>query len=463
MSVTVQPDQATPYQAALPAPTEAAQEKEPDVLVLGAGLGGLAAALELSRSGWRVSIVEKEPPPWHRVGESFDWETPLFLERLGLNLEELREQDILTTKPGVLIWSNTSHRWNECWLLPPPSYMHMIRRNPSTYHGNRHKLDNQLLEMVQAAGCRFMNRRVSKVHMQNGSVENVELTGGEKLRAHFYIDASGRASLIGRPAGCRFCPQGQKMVSLWRRHHHHYDGQGTRLYLMNVGEHMFWLWNIHVAAETTDIGMVLPAALYRSLAGGDGQGNGNSKAKAMEDVYWETLQKVELLSDFADRSRIAGPLRACSFQNTVADKAAGDNWLAVGETAYVVDPISSGGVTVALRSGKFAASILDEALSKGETSLPVRNRRYYHHRLSLQVKFVNSALDDLYRFRRVGNRIGMPVYVRLLVLPQFHINWLSSNVPLRSRFGLGLLRLLGFILGKGVRGVLYILRTVYRT
>jgi 2-polyprenyl-6-methoxyphenol hydroxylase-like FAD-dependent oxidoreductase len=146
----------------------------------------------------------------------------------------------------------------------------------------------------------------------------------------------------------------------------------------------------------------------------------------------------------------------------VADQATGDNWLAVGETAYVIDPISSGGVTVALRSGKFAAGILNEALSAGQAQLAARQCRYYQHRLSVQVTFVNSALADLYRFRKLWHRIGMPVYVRLLVLPQFHINWLSSNFPVCSRSGLALLRTLRHILGGTVRGVLYTLRTVCR-
>ncbi|MEE8583370.1 MAG: hypothetical protein V3T83_00805, partial [Acidobacteriota bacterium] len=96
-------------------------------------------------------------------------------------------------------------------------------------------------------------------------------------------------------------------------------------------------------------------------------------------------------------------------------------------------------------------------------SLAERNRRFYHRRLSLQVHFVNSALEDLYRFRRLWNRIGVPFFVRLMVLPQFHINWLSSNFPLRSRLGLTVLRLLTPLLSGAVRGLLYTLRTVCRT
>lgn len=429
------------------------------VVVLGAGLAGLSSALQLSRQGWRVTLIEKAPPPWNRVGESFDWETPVLLKQLGLDLDQMCQQDMMTVKPGVIIWSNTSHRWNEAWLLPPPSYMRLIRRNAETYHGNRHRIDQLLCEMVQAAGCRLITQAVRKVHMQGQRVEKVELAGGETLQAPFYIDASGRARLVTKPAGAVYSTQGQKMVSLWRRHRHHYDGQGTRLYLCDQGQDMAWIWNIHVDSETTDIGMVLPAALYRSLAG---TGSGRP-AKDKEEVYWELLRQVDLLREFADQSRTDGPLRTCSFQNTVADRSGGDNWLAVGESAFVIDPISSGGVTVALRSGKFAASILNEALSEGQDHLPQRSRRFYQRRLSMQVKFVNSALEDLYRFRKLWNKVGLPFYVRLLVLPQFHINWLSSNFALRSRLGLMLIGMLKPLLSGSVRGLLLTLRTVCRT
>ena len=439
------------------------ESSAPHVLVLGAGLGGIAAAIALRRRGWRVTVIEKEPAPWHRIGESFDWETPVLLEQLGLNLEELRERDMLALKPGVILWSDTSYRWNEAWLIPDPRYFRLIRRNTDTYHGNRHQLDHVLSEMMQAEGCRLITQRVRKVHMQGQSVEKVELEGGEELKAPFYIDASGRARLIMRSAGVRTTPQGEKMVSLWRRQRHHYDGKGTRLYLVDIGEQVFWTWNIHVGAEITDIGMVLPATLYRSLASGGSEGNGDGPdTKEAEDVYWNLLGRVKLLSDFADQSRTAGPLQVCSFQNTMAERAAGDNWLAVGEAAYVIDPISSGGTTIALRSGKFAARILDEALSNGLTQVPERDRRFFHQRLSLQVRFVNSALDDLFRFRRLGYRIGMPIYVRLLTWPQFHINRIGSAFDLRSRFGLLVLRLLRVLVGDGVRGFLYVLRTVYR-
>ena len=282
MSSSLQSSQVPPFNNS----TE--NDSAPHVLVLGAGLGGIAAALALRRRGWSVTVIEKEPSPWHRVGESFDWETPVLLEQLGLNLEELREQDMLALKPAVILWSDTSHRWNEAWLIPDPRYFRLIRRNTDTYHGNRHQLDHLLSEMMQAEGCRLVTQRVRKVHMQGQSVEKIELEGGEQLRAPFYIDASGRARLIMRSAGVRTTAQGEKMVSLWRRQRHHYDGKGTRLYLVDIGDEVFWTWNIHVGAEITDIGMVLPATLYRSLASGGTEGNGaGPDTKEAEEVYWK--------------------------------------------------------------------------------------------------------------------------------------------------------------------------------
>ncbi|HSR51049.1 MAG TPA: FAD-dependent oxidoreductase [Acidobacteriota bacterium] len=453
---------------AQPSPDSAKEGRRaaaPDVLVLGAGLGGLAAALELARKGWRVTIVEREAPPWHRLGESFDWETPVLLARLGFDLEQLRRQDVLTVKPGVIIWCNTRHPSNEAWLLPPESYMRMIRRSHRTYHGNRSRLDSLILDEALRAGCRLREGRVRKVHMRGSRVESVELGDGRRLRAAFYIDAGGRSRLVTRSCGVQQRLQGEHSVCLWRRHRHHYDEKGTRLYLLDQGTNLIWIWNIHVDSRTTDIGMVIPAACYRSLAA-NGAGSGEESAagvKDAEDVYWDVVADVDLLKEFADRSRVAGPLQTCSFRQYVSDQAAGENWLGVGETAFLVDPISSAGVTVALRSAKFASQILDDALGGGQAVLPQRDRRFYHKRLSHQVAFVNTTLQMLYSSRRLWNRIGVPVYVRLLVLPQFQINWLSSCFALRSRAGLVLIAFLRHFLGGGVRVFLSSLRLVFRS
>ncbi len=48
----------------------------PDVVVVGAGLAGLAITILLRKAGLTVLCVEPERFPHARVGESLDWSAP---------------------------------------------------------------------------------------------------------------------------------------------------------------------------------------------------------------------------------------------------------------------------------------------------------------------------------------------------------------------------------------------------
>src|SRR5262249_23798717 len=65
---------------------KAGDAPEYDVVVAGGGVGGLALATRLARQGRRVAVVERTEPGTFRVGESLDWEAPVFLGRLGFDV-----------------------------------------------------------------------------------------------------------------------------------------------------------------------------------------------------------------------------------------------------------------------------------------------------------------------------------------------------------------------------------------
>lgn len=58
------------------------------------------------------------------------------------------------------------------------------------------------------------------------------------------------------------------------------------------------------------------------------------------------------------------------------DRAAGEDWLAVGDAASRFDPLSSQGITKALRSGIFAAYAVGDWLTRGDDAGLRRYRRY---------------------------------------------------------------------------------------
>jgi flavin-dependent dehydrogenase len=77
-------------------PTELA-----DVLVLGAGMAGLTATVQLARAGLRVVCIDPGPFPRERVGESLDWSAPRQLAALGLDRDELVAAGLGTFKREI--------------------------------------------------------------------------------------------------------------------------------------------------------------------------------------------------------------------------------------------------------------------------------------------------------------------------------------------------------------------------
>jgi len=78
--------------------------KEYDVAIIGGGLAGLAASIQLSKAGHSVLVFEKEKYPFHKVcGEYVSLESWDFLNELGLNLGERnlpRIDTLLLTSPN---------------------------------------------------------------------------------------------------------------------------------------------------------------------------------------------------------------------------------------------------------------------------------------------------------------------------------------------------------------------------
>lgn len=67
----------------------------PDVVIIGGGLAGLASALHLSKKGLSVTVIEKAGYPRHKVcGEYISNEILPYLQWLGLNVSELHPTHI---------------------------------------------------------------------------------------------------------------------------------------------------------------------------------------------------------------------------------------------------------------------------------------------------------------------------------------------------------------------------------
>lgn len=61
-----------------------------DVIIVGGGLAGLVNAIQLSRAGLQVLLIEKKHYPFHKVcGEYISNEVLPFFQSMGINTREL--------------------------------------------------------------------------------------------------------------------------------------------------------------------------------------------------------------------------------------------------------------------------------------------------------------------------------------------------------------------------------------
>ena len=93
-----------------------------------------------------------------------------------------------------------------------------------------------------------------------------------------------------------------------------------------------------------------------------------------------------------------------SFRCRVHMGVAGSNWLIAGEAASMVDPITSNGVTAALRQAAEASSLILKFRTRGR--LPWAARVSYSSRVLQLAKFFNSGIEKIVYEPWVRNRMA---------------------------------------------------------
>lgn len=98
----------------------------------------------------------------------------------------------------------------------------------------------------------------------------------------------------------------------------------------------------------------------------------------------------------------------------------GPNWLICGEAASMVDPITSNGVTAALRHAAEASSLILKYRSKYR--IPMRARVCYGSRILQMAKFFNSGIEKIVYEPSVRNTIGLQKAGTVYTSPAWSMN-----------------------------------------
>jgi menaquinone-9 beta-reductase len=404
-----------------------------DVAIIGGGLAGKAAALQLARSGLKVICFEPIQPVRSPVGESLDWSAPDLFNRLGISPESLLASGIATRKRHVTVKMRDgcdTHYVPSTWLGGAPFYV-----NLATLHVERTQLDDELLRMVLDQGVTFLRDRVTDLEISDGKIGSVQTESGVRVSSSWVIDTSGiGGSLVARKFNLVSLQYGPAKVAMWSYFQVSQQVEGTTLYMDPIAsEYLEWIWEIPVTADVVSVGYVAPGSAIKAKRDG---------GKSVEDIFREQLTKFPRFEPLLKQGT-PGDVKVTSFRCRVYTKCAGRNWLIAGEAASLIDPMTANGVTAALRHAAEAAALIVKFKSRGK--LPWRARRAYSSRILQTAKFFNQGIEKIIYEPTVRNRIGLPSAGTVYTSPAWSMNVVYARLKpagLISTFFLG--TMLGF-------------------
>jgi flavin-dependent dehydrogenase len=318
-----------------------------DVVVIGGGPAGTAVAIELARSGRSVALFEQSHYDQLRIGETLP---PLArMPLLSLGVWDRFVKDAHAPCHGtVSVWGQEKLYENDFIFNP---YGH-------GWHIDRQRFDAMLARAAEEAGAhvsRSTRVTVAVPEPRGWSLEFLENGERRCMAAKFLVDATGRASTFARRQGASRVSR-DRLVSRvgFFSARCGQSGTDTRT-LVEAAEDGWWYsaWlpgSVLVVAFMTDADLVP-----------------HSRVHAIEQ-WWRRVERVPHTYARIDRCALDTNLRIFAAQTYRMDRITGEAWLAVGDAAAALDPLSSRGIYNGLQSGLRAASSIVKRLLGDRTA-----------------------------------------------------------------------------------------------
>ena len=302
-------------------------ELDADVLILGAGPAGCATALALQQTAnLRVILADRALHQPFRIGESATPDVPGLLRHLG----------VATTAPPQL-YQGTLSLWGG-----KARFDDFLQRGQGPgWHLDRAAFDQYLRDAVQGRGGRIITDANLSGLARHGDIWRAEFGVASSLSASVLVDATGRRAALATRLGA---------------HKHRLDaliGLAVQAEIAHglVGQTLVepcaqgWWY----AAPRHGGGAVVALMTDRDIAAAE-----HFRAPAIFNALWaQTGQLRALVPVPAAPDVISFPAHSGWL-----NQAAGPGWVAVGDALLGLDPLTSSGISCALRDGIAAAGLI---------------------------------------------------------------------------------------------------------
>lgn len=362
-------------------PSVERNERDYDVVVVGAGIGGCAAAIGFARQGSRVALLERKPDPHshkavctHLIQSSA---VPA-LERLGL-AEHLLAAGAVRSNPEA--WTN----WG--WIRPPAPAPDRPQHNLNI---RRETLDPLLRELaISTPGVEFrLGETVDGVLRDGVRIAGVvaRSRGGEttEFRARLTVAADGRSSSVARFANRPGRVLPHRRSSFWA----YYEG----LRLDDPGRFRLWFLDPEFAAAfPTDGGHALVACMVD-------RDRAPAFKRDLEANFVRLIESLPEAPPIREAIRVTKIMGKLDMPN-VWRPAAGRGLAFVGDAAMATDPLNAVGCGWAAQSAEWLVQEAGPAIVAGDRLEPaLRRYRRRHRRLLLGHHLVNANYATGRRF-----------------------------------------------------------------
>ncbi|MFB3388655.1 NAD(P)/FAD-dependent oxidoreductase [Flavobacterium sp. LAR06] len=317
-------------------------ETNPDVVIIGGGLAGLAAAIHLSQKGLKIILIEKSDYPKHKVcGEYISNEILPYLQWLGADVSELNPTPIskfeFTASNGKAA----------------------VAKLPLGGFGiSRYALDNFLYQKALANNCTIIKENVTDVSFSN-DVFTIA-TSNQILSAKIVLGAFGKRSNIDQVLARDFIHK----KSPWLAVKAHYSGDIDNDL---VALHNFKGGYCGVSKVENNIINICYLADYATF----------KQYKNIEDYQQNILYKNKHLKSVFENSTLLFDKPITISQISFDKKQPVENHLLmIGDTAGLIHPLCGNGMAMAIHSAKIAAELIIDYYSGKLISRELLERTY---------------------------------------------------------------------------------------
>ena len=285
------------------------------IIVIGAGVAGSHAALEASKTGSKVLLLEEHP----QVGVPSHCSGVVSLNGLSML--------------GIEPHSSFSQRMIQGAVFHPPKGgpLQIRTKKPVALIINRAKFDQYVAKNAVAGGVELHTKtRVSKFERYSDGKVGVNVQEGPSFKADIVIDASGAGSRLPEQAGLQ-TPDWTQLLPGLQYELADTQKQGDMVELF-FGSHRapgFFAWSIPTSDHNARVGLA--------------SRKGNVK-KLLDDLVRENWPKSSLEGTKSGSVLVSGPI----------DKCWSENFLVVGDAASQVKQTTGGGIVIGGYSGILA-------------------------------------------------------------------------------------------------------------